>query len=429
MNILLVKPCWPYPYSKGEYTYNRIWPPLCLANCAALLEAKGHRVTILDAHADRIPSDKLSGFIQGYDKVFISSSTLDKWQCPNIDISYFLSALRKITELTDEAYVTGYHGTVEPEKILELSQARAIIRGEPENTVLEICQGHNLSDVKGLTFKREGELSSTSEREPLVLEDLPVPAFHTLNFKKYFYEILGNNLALFEITRGCKYRCVFCNKTMYGDKARSKSKEQIIEEVGLAIEKYGVENGYFIDLDFLANICVVDGLCDFLIGKRYKFRWTCQTRPESLNTRILERMKSAGCRIIHLGVETASQRLLDHINKKSQIAEIEIAIKLCRKIGIKAFIFILFGLPQETKEDRQQTLSLMKKLNPEFVCFHQVVSYPTTGCQLEESLSDIKPFIRKAFMEYYIRPSYVYNASPGVLLKCLKLFFGRIRTL
>ena len=109
MNILLVHPYWPYPYSRGEFTYNRIWPPLCLANCAALLEREGHKVRILDANAQRIKPDRLARNIEGYNKIFITSSTLDKWQCPNIDITPFLQTVLKIRELTDEVYCMEYN--------------------------------------------------------------------------------------------------------------------------------------------------------------------------------------------------------------------------------------------------------------------------------------------------------------------------------
>ncbi|MCK5084023.1 MAG: hypothetical protein KAR31_14030, partial [Candidatus Omnitrophica bacterium] len=94
MNILLVKPFWPYPYSKGEHTYNRMWLPLSLANCAALLEGQGNKVEILDAHSLRIKPGDIKSHLNGFDKIFITSSSLDRWQCPNIDIEPFLETIR-----------------------------------------------------------------------------------------------------------------------------------------------------------------------------------------------------------------------------------------------------------------------------------------------------------------------------------------------
>lgn len=77
-----------------RHTYNRIWFPLSLANCAVLLEKEEHKGKILDAHAQCIKPHKITNYIKGYDKIFITSSSLDKWQCPNIDINPFLESIK-----------------------------------------------------------------------------------------------------------------------------------------------------------------------------------------------------------------------------------------------------------------------------------------------------------------------------------------------
>ena len=431
MNILLIRPYWPYPYSKGEDTYNRIWPPLSLANCAALLEKEGYKVEILDTHAQRIHPSGITRFIHGYDKIFVTSSSLDRWQCPNIDISPFLKTVRHIKEVTDDVYVMGYHGTVEPERILNFTGVKAVIRREPESTVLEICQDKDLFKIKGISFKDNEEFISTPERELLDLRSLPIPAFHLLDFKRYHYEILGDNFALFEIGRGCNYQCRFCNKVMYGQGLRAKSKEQIFEEVKQAIEKYRIKTGYFIDLDFLSNRKTVEELCDFLIKKSYNFKWTCQTRPDLLDIEILKKMKSAGCVLIHTGIETGSQESLDYLIKGVKIKKAMEAIKLCKKVGMKTLVFFLFGLPGETIIDRRQTLDFAKSLNPNFISFHKMVSYQGSELHRDNIESGIEAdrFIRKALIEFYIRLSYLYNLDLSIVLPGIKLFLRRIRAL
>src|SRR3989339_590155 len=163
MKVLLLKPCWPYPVG-DDFIYNRIWPPLCLANCAALLLREGHTVRIFDAHAERTPADKIKEHVYGFDKIFITSSALDRWQCPNLNIEPFLRAARLIRKENDELYVMGYHGTVNPDEILSLTGAKAIIRGQPEIGVLEICQNQSLSRIKGISYRSSGKIISTAER-------------------------------------------------------------------------------------------------------------------------------------------------------------------------------------------------------------------------------------------------------------------------
>ena len=173
MKVLLVKPRWPYPYSKGEHTYNRIWPPLSLANCAAILEKRGVRVKILDCHALRIRPEKIKDYIKGFDKVFITSSSLDRWQCPNINIGPFLEAVNYLKRIVDDVYILGYHGTVEPEKILNLTKVKAVVRGEPEDIIWDICQNNEI------------EKTIVSAGDAVNLKTLPIPAYHLLDFSKY----------------------------------------------------------------------------------------------------------------------------------------------------------------------------------------------------------------------------------------------------
>jgi radical SAM superfamily enzyme YgiQ (UPF0313 family) len=310
----------------------------------------------------------------------------------------------------------GYHGTVEPERMLERTGVKAVIKGEPEYAVLDICRGDNGSKIISRDFD---------------LGELPVPAFHLLDFKRYFYEILGGNFALFETSRGCRFGCAFCNKIMYGKSLRTKSREQVFEEVSLAVEKYKVKNGYFIDLDFLSNKQMAEELCEYLIRKNYDFKWTCQSRPDLLEARILEKMKKAGCRIIHMGAEAPEQGALDRLNKNIDIRHIEKAVKLCRENGIRSFTFFLFGLPGETAEDREQALKFIIKLDPDFVSFHKLFPYKGTDLCLvgQGQDKDIDKFISRAFLKYYLRPSYLRRLNPNSILGGLRLMRGRLRTL
>jgi len=431
MKILLCKPYWPYPYGRGEHTYNRIWPPLCLANYAAILERQNHNVKILDAHALRIKPHKIKPYVQGFDKVFITSSSLDRWQCPNIDISTFLETAKSIQEVTDEIYVMGYHGTVDPNLILGQTKAKAVIRGEAEHTIAEICHNQNLSDIKGLTYRSNGKIISSAERENFDLRALPVPAFHLLDTRQYAYEILGKNFALFEIVRGCPWKCKFCNQLMYEPTLRAKSVNQMKEEIKVAVENHGVKTGYFIDLEFLANKNIVSELCDFLIASRYDFRWCCQTRADSLNLEIVQKIKEAGCELIHVGIESGLQKFLDLSGKHTTENKLKKGIEICEKVGIKTLAFYMFGFRGETAQDREAIFQFARKLNTNFVSFHKVYPYKKNDIYLPnlESNREIDNHILKIYLKYYLRLAYLKKSDIVTLLQSFKLFLGRLVTL
>lgn len=433
MNILLIKPLWPYP--RGEdLIYNRIWPPLCLLNCAALLEREGHKVKILDAHAERIAARGVKEFIGGYDKVFITSSTLDRWQCPNLDIEPFLHTVQEIRQVMSEVYIMGYHGTINPLRILQITGAKAAIRNEPELATLEICRGRALQDIRGISFVNNKKLISNPDRKPLEIGEWGMPSFHLLDFRKYQYEILGDNFALFEGSRGCPHNCNFCSKIMYGSVFRQKAPEVLLGEVDEVVRKHGVKTGYFIDLDFIVNRQWVERVCDLLIQRNYNFRWCCQTRADKTEVFLLGKMKEAGCELIHFGIETSSERIMNAVNKEMTLEKAERGVRLAQEAGMETLCIFIFGLVSETEEERRKTIALAYYLNSTYVFYHIYVPYHDpdffiNGTKLfTESLVKL---VQSSMLKFYLRPRYLLGAIKrrkfSMLFKQLILFLGYLK--
>lgn len=449
MKILLIKPIWQYPITPGESTYNRIWPPISLVNCASLLIEDGHDVRILDAHAERISPEKISKYIIDVDRIFVTSSSLDRWQCPNLKIDSFLQTVSEIRKKTPEVYVLGYHGSFAPNDMLKITEAKAVIRGEPEFTVLDICRKKHLNEVKGITYRVDNEIISTPNRELFSMDALPIPSLSLLDNGKYLYEILGNKFTIFEGSRGCPYKCTFCQKIMFGHGIRMKSTERLIQEVKRAIVDFGIETAYFIDLEFTYNKKLVDGLCDYLIKNRHRFKWCCQTRTDDVTEEILIKMKKAGCELIHYGVETGSPRIMGLINKERSLRHVEEIVKLTEKIGIKALCFFIFGFPTESDSEREETIRFAKKLIPSYVSFHANCNYPgsefhsmlkneSTMNELDQlvyinkqKLDNLRKIIRKAFIRFYLSPNYIISritkGNLSNIIHQLRLFWAYVR--
>ncbi len=427
--------------------------PLELATSAAVLEKDGHTVSILDGHALRLLPQRIAEEAKSFEKVFVSSSSYDRWQCPNVNIIPFLETVRHIHKENPNVYVLGYHGTVKPQEILSAAQAKAVIRGEPELTIQELCLHDDLSKVKGITYCDNGDVFSNPGRPLLKMDTLPHPAFHLLDTELYFYETLGKNFALFEGARGCPYSCNFCVLTMFNQKYRRKSPEKLIEEVDKAIRENNVKTAYFMDLEFTIYRELVHALCEHLIEKDYDFTWTCQTRADSVDREMLQKMKKAKCELIHFGVESGSAPVLTSTNKGTTLEKIEEGITMAKEAGIRVMCFFLFGLPGETEDDIKKTIKFAKKLNPHYAAFHIVLPYP--GTQLHASsvipnelenikkgifpvdyereihLPRLKKLLRKAVSEYYLRPSYICGAlRNGTLaspLKLIRIFLRRLK--
>lgn len=445
MRVLLINPSWDGLISGRGRRYNRAWPALDLLNCAALLEQDGHQVDLIDARARWMAPEEIGRRARQYDTIFITSSPLDRWQCPNLDTDKFLQTTDALPK--ERLFVLGVHGTLMPEQFLKLTGAKAVVLGEPEFTVQEICRTDKLSDVAGLVYQNGDIPVRTVKRELPDVNKLPTPALHLMDLNDYSYELLGDKFALLEGSRSCPWSCHFCLLEMYGNKYRRKDPELVIQDVELAVEKYGVRNAYFIDLEFTVHRKLVAQLCEFLIRKKYDFNWTCQTRLDTVDADMLQMMKKSGCTLIHYGVETGSERILDTVNKRITLEKIRKGMILTHKAGIDSACFFMVGLPGETAEDIDKTVEFAKRINPTYASFHVATPYPGTHFHKEyddnwsfpisENFSQTLPAeelrrrANRAMMEFYLRPGYIgsrlLHGHPSSWLKQARLFWNFIR--
>jgi radical SAM superfamily enzyme YgiQ (UPF0313 family) len=421
LKVLLVNPSWDGLVSRKGRRFNRAWPPLDLLNCAAILEQEGLNVSLIDARAVPTPLDAIREAAAQHDLVFVTSSPIDRWQCPNLNLGPFLAVTRLVEP--GKLHVMGAHGTVAPDELLGMTRARAVIRGEPELTVRALCRGIDPSEVPGVTHQSCGTILHNPEGPVLDLTSLPMPAFHLLDLRHYRYEILGDRFVLLEATRGCHYRCSFCLLKMYGKGYRRKDPDQVVREVAYLVRETGARIGYFIDLEFTAARDYVWDLCERLALAGLPFEWACQTRADCVDGPLLDLMKRAGCRLIHFGVESGSARVLATTNKRITIEQIERGIVETKQAGIDQLCFFMFGFPEETQEDMDATIAFAKRLNPTYASFHAVSPYRGTtlfemsgSCELfpevfskEHDSAFLQGIVNRAFQEFYLRPAIVWS--------------------
>ena len=447
MQIALVKPCWRYPIAGADHTYNRRWPPLELLNCAAILEADGHRVRIVDAQAEGLTPEQVASRVGSAEMALVTSSALDRWQCPSFELQPVTAVIEQLRGRVGQVFLTGFHGTVRPRAMLEITGVDAVVRGEPERTVQEIAAGRPWQEIQGLTFLRDGQLVSTADRTPLDMTALPVPAFHLVDLKHYQYEVLGPRFMVLEGTRGCPYPCTFCSRVIQGRRVRRKTVVQLGREVEAAVKQFGVRNVYFIDLEFTASPEMARGISNYIINQNISLRWCCQTRADQVEEPLLRLMRQAGCRLIHFGIETGSPRIAEQIRKKISIERQRQALELAKRVGMETLCFFLLGHPGETEEEMQQTIRFARELNPTYASFHRVSPYQ--GAPLyqqaagnsdelfpafagsEEERGNVDRLVRQAIWSYYVRPRYIFSrllrSSPVSLWRQLRLFAGYFR--
>lgn len=356
----------------GGPTHRRRWTPLDLLNSLSLLRRDGlwaKLISIEEALA-----------LKGSDKsrFFISTSTIDMWQCPPLNIPKSFFDLCKKLASKGELYVSGYHPTLLPDLVLEQTGAKAVIRGEPEETIMQICKSESLDQVRGITFRRDGKTVNNQEQTPYDLSNLPVPAYDQIDLNDYKYPLMDwERFVLFETSRGCRYECDFCGKDiMYGRGFRQKTIDQVKNEIMIAITQYGAKTGYFYDLDFLSDKSMVKQICNYIIEEQFDFMWSCQTRVNEADNDILRLMAKAGCRLIYYGIESY-RHLIDGVKYKSYTAEkLRDIIRLTESLEIKTLCFyiIVFNNNRILPDDKK-TIQLMRYVNSSFISLHRYYNY------------------------------------------------------
>ncbi|OGW69085.1 MAG: hypothetical protein A2036_03655 [Omnitrophica bacterium GWA2_50_21] len=439
--VLLIRHSYGEIVSRLGKRHNRRWPPLSLLICASWLEKEGLTVTVIDREIETFSDEAIFKLAETHDLIFLSSSDVDRWQCPNLDYDSFIRFASGFKN-KGNLYLTGAHGTFYPEPFLKMTGAKGVIREEPEWTVKEIACGRPLDEITGLTYREDDRIHANPDRPPGSLDLLPAPAFHKTDLKQYYYELMGDRFTILEGSRGCSFKCTFCSLTMYGKGVRAKSSEKLIGEI-LAAKEAGARNIYFIDLEFTINKKLARDTCDFLIKNPMGLRWACQTRTDLVDEPLLQQMKRAGCVLIHYGVESGSQRILDSVDKRLKLEKIEEGFSLTRKAGIETTAFFMAGLPGETAEEREQTLAFAKKLNPTYASFHVANPYPSTKLgerfdtgeifpefcgRSEDDKNELKRFARRAFLAYYLRLGYILNhvaaGNPALWRRQARLFLS-----
>ena len=268
----------------------------------------------------------------------------------------------------------GPHASVDQGIFLDSGHFDYVIKGECEETMpefvraLEAGDEASLEQVPGLAAMRDGELWIDNPAPPLIkkLDELPMPARHLLPMDRYF-ELNPERLVYIFTTRGCPFKCIFCQKELTGRGFRVRSTELIVDELEHIVKTYNPGVVLFVDEILTLRKKRIHEMCDEIIRRGIKFEWIANTRADCVDYPLLKHMHRAGCRRIYYGWESGSQRMLDVLKKDLTPEEIVEAAKMTRRAGIWAKVYLIVGSPGETKEDIEETEKVLRLAGPDLV--------------------------------------------------------------
>ena len=371
MRCLLINPF--YPLSENPS------PPLGLAYLAAALEKAGVEVEILDfvvfPYIEADFRSKLAQFNPDIVAATAVTMTFDR-------------AIRIIQDARRWhpgclTVMGGPHVTFCAEESLSAyPELDLAVLGEGEETLVEISaqagKGRNWQHIPGLVFRQAGNIISTGKRpHPIDVNTLKAPARHLLALGRY--RALGMPISM-TTSRGCPYSCIFCvGRKMVGSKVRYRDPVKVVDEME-TLAGYDFCQINVADDLFTANAQHCLAVCDEILKRKLKVKWTSFARVDTVSLKVLQRMKDAGCRAISFGIESGNAEILKTIRKGITLSQVIDAVKLCNQVGLLPHGSFILGLPGETPETLKETLAFgdeLKKLGVSYG-FHLLAPFPGT---------------------------------------------------
>jgi len=462
LDLILVNPgSRAQVYGKLGSTLSGIEPPLWAGLIAAFVRRQGYSVRIIDAEAENwSPEDTAEKIAEGEPllaSIVVLGSNPSASSTPKMTAAgEVATALRK--KAPDiKVIFSGLHPSALPEKTLREEETDFVCQGEGFQTILQLVErlrsGKGLADyeIPGFWYRQDGEVIS-SPPAPLVNPDeLPLAAWDLLPMDKYrahnwhCFENINQRqpYAVIYTSYGCPFSCSYCNiHALYNDKPgiRFRSAERVVEEIDFLVKNYQVKNIKIIDELFALRDDRVTHLCDLIVKRGYDLNMWAYARVDTVNERMLRKMKQAGINWVAYGFESASMKVRRGVTKKFAQDAITRAVEMTRATGIYIIGNFIFGLPDDDMETMQRTLEMAKDFNLEYVNFYTAMAYPGSqlyvdaikrGIRLPEvwygygqyaeetlplptkylSATDVLRFRDNAFKEYFSNPKYLKMVS------------------
>ncbi|HTX61341.1 MAG TPA: radical SAM protein [Methanobacterium sp.] len=385
MDVLLIN---PYDENAVKNGLGFISPPLNLMYLGGALENASYDVRIIDDDLEQLGCEEISRIIskQAPPVVGITATT------PTIKNALEYAKLVKKIVPNSLTVIGGPHTTFMPTETLKsCSSLDAVVIGEGEETMIELTSkfqdgnNENLSEVKGIAYhdRVTGNIKTNPPR-PLIedLDSIPFPARHLVPFKSY--KTTQENSSDMITSRGCVFSCDYCSSSLImGKKFRTRSPENVVDEIDHLIEKYKLKNIAFMDDTFMLNKRRANAIADEIKNRELDIGFVASSRVDMVDKSLLEKLKKAGLTTLYYGVESGSQRILDLMKKGITLKQAEEAVKSAKNAGIEVLTSFILGFPGETREEMDKTIDFSIKLNADYSQFSILTPFPGTPIYYE----------------------------------------------
>jgi radical SAM superfamily enzyme YgiQ (UPF0313 family) len=397
-------------YQSLGHTLSAIEPPVWASLMATFVRNQGFSVVVLDAEAEDLTPEDVASRVADINPLLAaivvyghqpSAST------QNMGASSAICSALKDGSPDCKVLLVGGHVAALAERTLREEDVDFVCTGEGPYTLLELLQAlksgrRDCAGVRGLCFW-EGDQVTTTASAPLVKDldhEMAGLAWNLLPMEKYrahnwhcFGDLSRQPYASLYTTLGCPYHCSFCciqapyksGERAVGWKESVNSyrfwrPQTVLAQIDDLVTQYGVKNIKIADEMFVLNPRHVLAICDLIIERGYNLNIWAYARVDTVKDEMLDKLKRAGFNWLAFGIEAASERVRDDVDKGFGQEQIFRTIEKVRAAGINVIANYIFGLPEDDLQSMQATLDLALELNCEFANFYCAMAYP--GSQL-----------------------------------------------
>ncbi len=273
--------------------------------------------------------------------------------------------------------------------------ADVIAFGEGELTMLEVVRhfeqssSMDLDHIPGIAFlDKNNAVQTTTERAFITdLDELPMPARQKIDWQHYFdiwRKHHGYSMVTMSTMRGCPYACKWCSRAVYGRSYRRRSAEKVVEELAYLRQHYDFDQIWYVDDVFTVNHKWLRAFAEEVKKRDLVIPYEAISRADRMNEEVVQLLRDTGCMRIWIGAESGSQKILDAMERMTEVQKVTEMVKLSQQNGIEAGNFIMLGYPGETESDIQETLRFLKDANPDV--FTLTTAYPIKGTPFYEEV-------------------------------------------
>jgi anaerobic magnesium-protoporphyrin IX monomethyl ester cyclase len=468
IDLLLVNPgARKQVYQSLSTNLAAIEPPVWAGLMATFVRRKGYSVAILDGDAENLSPAEVAERVEEMSPLLTAVVVYGHQPSASTQNMPAAGAIcTAIKERTPQQKVllVGGHVAALPERTLTEEDVDFVSGGEGLYTMVDLIaalksdRADEYSKVRNLYYSDNGVVRGTLAA-PLVNDldnEMPGISWDLLPMDKYrahnwhcFGDLQREPYAAMYTTLGCPYHCTFCciqAPFKSGEQAlgyreslnsyRYWSPQAVIKELDILVNKYGVRNVKMADEMFVLNPKHVSGICDLIIERGYDLNIWAYARVDTVKDGMVDKLKRAGFNWLAFGIEAASERVRDEVQKGFDQDDVYTTIQKVQAAGINVIGNYIFGLPEDDLDTMQATLDLALELNCEFANFYSTMAYPgsplystaiQSGLQLPEKWSGysqhsydtlplptkyLKPaevlrFRDQAFQVYFNSPQYL----------------------